>query len=202
MTGTVAWISHHCRVTVQRLFSKNFRIARNVEKTLFDSQPTVAWPPTTVAWPYSDFFQNNPKLLETSKNVVWLSADRRVTSDDCPATFQRHFFKIFPNCLKRRKKLFDSRPTVAWPLITVALPFNNFFQNLVIFAETSKESGLTVGRRSRDLWPLSQDPSATFFPKIFDLLETSKECCLTISRRSCDLQRRSRDRLATIFKIV
>ena len=27
-------------------------------KTLFDSRPTVAWPPTTVAWPFGDFFQN------------------------------------------------------------------------------------------------------------------------------------------------
>ena len=41
--------SDHCRVTVQRLFFKIFPIAWNVQKTLFDSQPTVAWPPTTVA---------------------------------------------------------------------------------------------------------------------------------------------------------
>ena len=47
---------NHCRVTVQRLFSKFSQIAWNVQKTLFDSQPTVAWPPTTVAWPFSDFF--------------------------------------------------------------------------------------------------------------------------------------------------
>ena len=51
--------SDHCRVTVQRLFSKKFLIAWNVQKTLFDSRPTVAWPPTTVAWPFSDFFQKN-----------------------------------------------------------------------------------------------------------------------------------------------
>ena len=49
--------SDHCRVTVKRLFSKFSQIARNVQKTLFDSRPTVAWPPTTVAWPFSDFFQ-------------------------------------------------------------------------------------------------------------------------------------------------
>ena len=49
--------SDHCRVTVQRLFSKFSKIAWNVQKTLFDSRPTVAWPPTTVAWPFSDFFQ-------------------------------------------------------------------------------------------------------------------------------------------------
>ena len=51
--------SDHCRVTVQRLFSKKFLIAWNVQKTMFDSRPTVAWPPTTVAWPFSDFFQKN-----------------------------------------------------------------------------------------------------------------------------------------------
>ena len=51
--------SDHCRVTVQRLFSKFSQIAWNVQKTLFDSRPTVAWPPTTVAWLFSDFFQKN-----------------------------------------------------------------------------------------------------------------------------------------------
>ena len=51
--------SDHCRVTVQRLFLKFSQIAWNVQKTLFDSRPTVAWPPTTVAWPFSDFFQKN-----------------------------------------------------------------------------------------------------------------------------------------------
>ena len=58
--------SDHCHVTVQLLFSKNFLFAWNVEKTLFDSRPMVAWPPTTVAWPpitvawpFSDFFQKN-----------------------------------------------------------------------------------------------------------------------------------------------
>ena len=56
--------SEHCRVTVQQLFSKKNLITWNVEKTLFDSRPMVAWPPTTVAWPpitvawpFSDFFQ-------------------------------------------------------------------------------------------------------------------------------------------------
>ena len=49
---------NHCRVTVQRLFSKFSQIAWNVQKTLFDSRPTVAWPPTTVVWPFSDFLEN------------------------------------------------------------------------------------------------------------------------------------------------
>ena len=157
--------SDHCRVTVQRLFSKFSQIAWNVQKTLFDSRPTVAWPPTTVAWPFSDFFQNFPKLLETSKkrcltvgrrsrdlrplsrdrsatffkifpnclkrpkNVVWQSADGRVTSDHCRVTVQRLFSKFSQIAWNVQKTLFDSRPTVAWPPTTVAWPFSDFFQN-------------------------------------------------------------------------
>ena len=97
--------SDHCRVTVQRLFSKTFIIAWNVPKTLFDSRPTVAWPPTTVAWPFSDFFNILPNCLKRPKNVVWQSADGRVTSDHCRVTVQRFFFKIFANRLKRPKNV-------------------------------------------------------------------------------------------------
>ena len=97
--------SDHCRVTVQWLFSKNFLIAWNAQKTLFDSRPTVAWPPTTVAWPFSDFFQNFLKLIETSKKrcltVSRRSRDLRPLSRDRSATF----FKIFPNRLKRPKNV-------------------------------------------------------------------------------------------------
>ena len=147
-------------------FFKIFQIAWNVQKTLFDSRPTVAWPPTTVAWPFSDFFQNFPKLLETSKkrcltvgrrsrdlrplsrdrsatffkifsnclkrpkNVVWQSADGRVTSDHCRVTVQRLFSKFFQIAWNVQKTLFDSRPTVAWPPTTVAWPFSDFFQKI------------------------------------------------------------------------
>ena len=202
--------SDHCRVTVQQLFSKNFLIAWNVQKTLFDSRPTVAWPPTTVAWPFSDFFQNFPKLLETSKNVVWQSADGRVTSDHCRVTVQRLFPKKISNCLKRpknvvwqsadgrvtsdhcrvtvqrllskfsqiawtvQKRCFDSQPTVAWPRTTVAWPFSDFFQIFPKLLETSKNRCLTVGRRSRDLRPLSRDRSATFFKKFSNCLKRPK----------------------------
>ena len=38
-------------------FYKKFPNCLKRPKTLFDSQPTVAWPPTTVAWSFSDFFQ-------------------------------------------------------------------------------------------------------------------------------------------------
>ena len=87
--------SDHCRVTVQRLFSKFSQIARNVQKTLFDSRPTVAWPPTTVAWQFSDFFQKISISLETSKNVIWQLPDGRVTTEYCRLTVQRLFSKFF-----------------------------------------------------------------------------------------------------------
>ena len=106
-------------------------------KTLFDSRPTVAWPPTTVAWPFSDFLQNFPLLLETSKNVVWQSTDGRVTSDHCRVTVRWLFSKFFLYFLKRPKTFFDSRPTVAWPPTTVAWPFSDFFQSSKLL-ETSK----------------------------------------------------------------
>ena len=156
----------HCRVTVQRLFSKKFQIAWNVQKTLFDSRPTVAWPPTTVAWPFSDFFKKFPNCLKRPKNVVWQSADGRVPSDHCRVTVQRLFSKILQIAWNIQKTLFDSRPTVAWPPTTVAWPLGDFFQNSPKLLETSKKRCLTVGRRSRDLQPLSRDRSATFF-KIF-----------------------------------
>ena len=202
--------SDHCRVTVQWLLSKKFQIAWNVQKTLFDSRPTVAWPPTTVAWPFSDFFQKNLKLLETSKkrcltvgrrsrdlrplsrdrsvtffkkisnclkrpkNVVWQSADGRVTSDHCRVTVQWLFSKKFQIAWNVQKTLFDSRPTVAWPPTTVTWPFGDFFQKNFKLPETSKKRCLTVGRRSRDLRPLSRDRSVTFFKKISNCLKRPK----------------------------
>ena len=160
--------SDHCRVTVQRLFSKNFHklletskkrcltvgrrsrdlrplsrdcsatffkkislIAWNVEKSLFDSRPTVAWPPTTVAWLFSDFFQKIlPNCLKRPKNVVWQSADGRVTSDHCRVTVQQLFSKFSQIAWNVQNTLFDSRPTVAWPPTTVAWPFSDFFQKI------------------------------------------------------------------------
>ena len=146
-------------------FKKFSQIAWNVQKTLFDSQPTVAWPPTTVEWPFSDFFQNFPKSLETSKKrcltVGRRSRDLRPLSRDRSATF----FKINSNCLKRRKIVVwqsaDGRVTST----SVAWPFSDFFQNFPKSLETSKKRCLTVSRRSRDLRPLSRDRSATFFKK-------------------------------------
>ena len=150
----------HILVTVQRLFSKNFLIAWNIQTTLFDSRPTVAWPPTTLAWPFSDFFKIFSNCLKRPKNVVWQSADRRVTST-----------------------------TVTWP-------FSDFFQNSPKSIGTSKKRCLTVGRRSRDLRPLSRDRSATFYKKISNCLKrrknvvwqsadsrvTSNHCRVTVQR--------------------
>ena len=166
--------SDHCRVTVQRLFSKFSQIAWNVQKTLFDSRPTVAWPPTTVAWLFSDFFQKNSQLLETSKRRCLTasrrSRDLRPLSRDRSATF----FKIFPNCLKRPKNVVwqsaDGRVTSDHCRVTVQRLFSKFSQSL----ETSKKRCLTVGRRLRDLRPLSRDCSANFFKKISNCLKRPK----------------------------
>ena len=131
--------SDHCRVTVQRLFSKF-----------------------------------SPNRLKRPKNVVWQSADGRVTSDHCRVTVQRLFSKKFLIAWNVEKSLFDSRPTVAWPPTTVTWPFSDFFQNFPKLLETSKKRCLTVGRRSRDLRPLSRDRSATFSKKISNCLKRRK----------------------------
>ena len=190
--------SDHCRVTVQWLFPKFFLIAWNVQKTLFDSRPTVAWPPTTAAWPFSHFFRKFSYLFETykkrsltvgrrSRDLRQLSRDRSVTffrefliclerpktlfysrptvawpPDHCRVTVQWLFSKNILIAWNVQKTLFDSRPTVAWPPTTVAWPFSDFFQNFSWSLDTSRTRCLTVGRRSRDLRPLSRDPSVTF----------------------------------------
>ena len=154
---------------------------------MLDSRLTVAWLPTTVAWPFSDFFQKFSKLLETSKkrcltvgrrsrdlrlvsrdrsvtffeivpnclerpkNVFWQSADGRVTSDHCRVTVQRLFTKFSLMAWNVQKTLFDSRLTVAWPSTTVAWPLSDFFQKFFQLLDTTENSCLTVGRRSRHL---------------------------------------------------
>ena len=188
--------SDHYRVTVQQLFSKFSRIAWNVEKTLFDSRPTVPWLTTTAAWPFSDFLQKIPELLKTSKKrcltVGQRSRDLRPLSRDCSATF----FKIFLNCVKRRKTYFDSLPTVPWLPTIVAWPFRDFFQKFFELFETSKKRCLTVGQRSLDLRPLSRDRSAFFFKissnclkrqknvvwQSADIRVTSGHCRVTVQR--------------------
>ena len=118
--------SDHCRVTVQRPFSKKFLIAWNVQKTLFDSRPTVAWPQPLSRDRSATFFKIVPNCLKRPKNVVWQSADGRVTSEHCRVTVQRPFPKKFLITRNVEKSLFDSRPTAAWPPTTVAWPFSDF----------------------------------------------------------------------------
>ena len=139
-----------------------YSLSVSLSVTLFDSQPTVAWPPTTVRRPFSDFYQKFPWLLGTSKkrrltvgrrshdlrpltrdrsvtffkifpnclkrpkNVVWQSADGRVTSDHCRVTVQWLFSKIILIAWNVQKTLFDSRLTVAWPPTMVARSFSDF----------------------------------------------------------------------------
>ena len=154
--------SEHCRVTVQRLFTKNFLIAWNVQKRCLtvgrrsrDLRPLSRDRSAT-------FYEKFPNCLKRPKNVVWQSADGRVTSDQCRVTDQWLFTKNLIIAWNIHKTLFDSRPTDAWPPTTVAWPFSDFFQNVSQLLETSKNLCLTVGRRSRDLPPLSRDRSVTF----------------------------------------
>ena len=122
--------SDHCRVTVQRLISKISQIAWNVQKTLFDSRPTVAWPQPLSRDRSATLFKISPNCFKRPKNVFWQSADGRVTSDHCRMTVQRLFSKIFLIAWNVEKTLFDSRPTVAWPPTTVTWPFSDFFQKI------------------------------------------------------------------------
>ena len=120
-------LSRDCSAT----FFKKISNCLKRPKTLLDSRPTVAWPPTTVAWPFSDFFKKFSDCLKRRKIVVWQSADSRVTSDHCRVTVQWLISKNFLIAWNIQKTLFDSRPTVAWPPTTVAWPFSDFFENFL-----------------------------------------------------------------------
>ena len=136
-------------------------------KALFDSRPTVAWAPTTVAWPFSDFFQKISKLLETCMNVVWQSVDGRVNSDHCRATvewlFSKNFqiaWNVYKRCLIVGRWSRDLRPQLSRDRSV-------FFKMLPICLKRRKNVvWQSVGRRSHNLQPLMRDRWATFF-KIF-----------------------------------
>ena len=121
-------------------------------------------------------------MLETSKKrcltVGRRSRDFRPLSGDRSVTF----FKKIQIAWNVQKTLFDSRPTVAWPPTTVAWPFSDFFQNIFKLLETYKKRCLTVGRRSRDLRPLSRDRSVTFFKKFSNCMKRLKN----VVRQSAD----------------
>ena len=128
------------------------------------------------------FFKKISNCLKRPKNVVWQSADGRVTSDHCRVTVLWFFSKKFQIAWNVRKTLFDSRPTVAWPPTTVAWPFSDFFQKNFKYLETSEKRCLIVGRRSRDLRPLSRDRSVIFFKKFSNCLKRTKN----VVRQSAD----------------
>ena len=174
----------------------------NVQKTLFDSRPTVAWLPITVGWPFSDFFQKNFKLLETSKKrgltVGRRSHDHRPLSRDRSVTF----FKIPPNSLERTKKRNltvgrrsrDLRPLSRDRSVT-------FFKKIQIAWNVQKT---LFDSRPTVAWPPTTVawPFSDFFQKISKSLETSKKRCLTVPWRSRDLRPLSRDRSVTFFKKI
>ena len=134
--------SDHCCVTVQWLFSKNFQIAWNVYKrcltvgrrsrelqplsrdrsvTFFKKKIQIAWNVykrcLTVAWPFSDFFLKMLRICLKRRKKRCLTVGRR-SHDLQPLMRDRWatFFKIFLNCLIRRKNLVwksaDGRVTV------------------------------------------------------------------------------------------
>ena len=113
-------------------------------------------------------------MLETIKKrcltVGRQSRDLRPRSRDRSATF----FKKISICLKRRKTLFESRPTVAWPQPLSRDRSATFFLNFPKLLETSKKRCLTFSRRSRDLRPLSRDRSTTFFKYFYNCLKRLK----------------------------
>ena len=220
--------SDHCRVTVQWLFSKNFLIAWNVQKTLFevgrlsrdlrplsrdrsatfyknfnnclkrpkkrcltvgrrsrDLRPrrvTVQWlfsKDIQIAWniqkrcltvgrrsrdlrPLSrdrwvTFFKNFPNCLKRLKNVVWQSADGRVTSDHCRVTVQWLFSKNVLIAWNVQKTLFDSRPRDLRPLSRDrSVTFNKIVPNCLKRPKTLFDSRPTAAWPPTTVaWPFS-----------------------------------------------
>ena len=135
-----------------------------------DSRVTTDHCRMTLRWVFTKIFLIAWNVQKRCLTVSRRSRDLRPLSRDRSATF----FKFFFNCLKRPKNVVwqsaDGRVTST----TVAWPFSDFFQNFPKSLETSKKRCLTVGRRSRDLRPLSRDRSATFFKKNSNCLKRRK----------------------------
>ena len=157
--------SDHCRVTVQRFFSKFSQIAWNVQKTLFDSRPTVAWPQPLSRDRSATFFKFVSNCLKRPKTLF----DSQPTVAWPPTTVAwpfSDFFQNFPKSLETSKNVIwqlpDGRVTTDYCRLTVQRLFSKFFQ----IASNVQERCLTVGRRSRDLRSLSRD-SGNFLPCLF-----------------------------------
>ena len=136
--------SDHCRVTVQRLFSKNFLIAWNVQKRYLTvarrSRDHRLLSPDRSA----TFFKIFPNCFKRPKNVVWQSVDVRVTSVHCrvtPVTFFRvcfvrllHtlayvvFLVIFEGICSIEKLYNIFIPTDARQASVIAGRFNRYFE--------------------------------------------------------------------------
>ena len=148
--------SDHCRLTVQWLFSKNFLIAWNVQKTLFDSQLTVAWPPRDNS---ATFYKICPNCLKHQKNVVTVgrrSRDLRPLSRDRSVSF----FENSPNRLKRLKNVVwqsaDGRVTSDHCRVTVQRLFTQIFLIAWNVRKTLLDSRAKVAwPRTTVAWPLS-----------------------------------------------
>ena len=163
---------------------------------MLDSQPTVAWPPTTVSWLFSDFFEIFSEMLGTLKKVVWQSANGRVTSDDRRVTVQRLFSKKFWLAWNVEKNVFECRPTVAWPPTTVAWPFSDFSQIFSKLNKTSKEiSWQLADGLITDHYRVTVQQ---FFSKFLQIAWNVQKTLF--DSRSRDLRPLSRDRSATFNK--
>ena len=177
--------SDHCRVTVQRLFSKIFLIDWNVQKRCLtvgrrsrDLRPQSRDRSVT-------FHKNFPNCLKRRKNVVWQSADGCVTSNHCRVTIQWLFSKNFLTAWNFQKTLFDSRPTVG-DLRPLSRDRSVTFSKILLIAWNVEKT--LFDSRPTVAWPTTTVawPFSDFFQKFSWLLETSKKRCLKVSARSRD----------------
>ena len=155
--------------TVAWQFSDFFSILANRLKRpttqQFNSQPTVAWPPTIFRLTVQRLFSKKCLIaIETSKKRC-LTVGRRVAwpqplSRDRSATFG----EIFPNRLERPKN-------VVWQSAEVRVnsedgcvtEISEYWTKCFLIAwNVQSKRCLTVGRRSRSLRPLSRDRSCDF----------------------------------------
>ena len=117
---------------------------------------------TTIFGRFKTFFKFFSNCLKRLKNVVWLSADGRVTSDHCHVTVQRLFSKISQIAWNVEKTLFPSADCRT----TFFRRFKQLENFLIKVAERSRDSG----RRSRDRRPTVKQRFWTFqaIRKFFD----------------------------------
>ena len=115
--------SDHCRVTVQRLFSKKFLIAWNVQKSLFDSRPTVAWPQPLSRDLSAQLENFLKKVAERSRDSGRRSRDRRPTVKqrflDVSSNFGK-FWKSRWTVTRQWLRSRDCRPTVKQRFLDVS----------------------------------------------------------------------------------